>query len=51
MVRNYNMKQWETIIDEIARVTKLTGYIELIEMDLLPQNKGPATGMLYDGCK
>lgn len=51
LVRNFNTKQWQTIIGELARVTKPYGFIEIMEMDLSPYCQGPTTKKLFEACK
>ena len=51
LVRNFNNKDWEFVINEIVRVTKPLGHIELMEMDLVPYQQGPITNKLHEACK
>ncbi|GBC04791.1 hypothetical protein RclHR1_05880004 [Rhizophagus clarus] len=48
LVRNFNTKQWQTIIGELTRVTKPHGFIEIMEMDLTPYCQGPTTKKLFE---
>jgi ubiquinone/menaquinone biosynthesis C-methylase UbiE len=51
LVRNLNTKQWQTLIEEMTRITRPYGYIELVEMDLAPYSQGPITRKLFEACK
>lgn len=51
LVRDFNTKQWQTIIGELARVTRPYGFIEIMEMDLAPYCQGPTTKKLFEACK
>jgi SAM-dependent methyltransferase len=44
-------RQWEeSVINELLRVTKPLGYLELMETDLTSYSQGPVTKKLCDAC-
>ena len=49
--RHFNTNQWRVAIEEMARVTKEFGFIEIMEIDLTSYNQGPVTRKLYEACK
>lgn len=51
LASNISNKDWEFVINEIVRVTKPLGHIELMEMDLVPYQQGPVTIKLHEACK
>ncbi|CAI2167340.1 13101_t:CDS:2 [Funneliformis geosporum] len=47
LIAAFSKSEWETAINELVRVTKVGGIIEIVEDEIEPRNDGPISRLLF----